>query len=372
MSAKAKRFRKLWQAYGGYLIGMGFVMLAIGLITCFQAYPAAIEQYYSRGFYPYFSYLPKFLFSWIPFSVGDLLYALVLGYLIFLALRSLTALFRSRFAVATRGLLKLLLSIFTLYLYFQLSWGLNYYRQPLQSQLGLAVDSLAQADFLAVLDKYIERCNTLRPGLSPARFDRDLAKLELEELMRSDKQLGAALSKTMLRAKSPLSSKLVSYFTVTGYFNPLTQEVQVNAQIPIISYPFTVVHELTHQMGIGFEDECNFVAYLKLKDHENPWYRYAASYETLQYLLRTVYYQDPKVYKAYHAKLSDLVLADLKAEREFWQAYSGWINNLTDFVYQGYLQHNNQPEGMARYSMMTRLVVAWELKELKEQSQHNL
>src|SRR5690606_14010320 len=118
-------------------------------------------------------------------------------------------------------------------------------------------------DYLEVLDKYIQRANQLREELQLEDLDRTQAKKELEKLMEADALFAGVLSKTQVRTKAPISSELISYFTVTGYFNPFTQEVQVNQQIPIASYPFTVVHELAHQMGIGFEDECNFIAFLK-------------------------------------------------------------------------------------------------------------
>src|SRR5690606_28798732 len=156
------------------------------------------------------------------------------------------------------------------------------------------------------------------------------------------------------------SSHLVSFFTVTGYFNPFTQEVQVNQLMPKTSYPFTVAHELAHQMGIGFEDECNFVAFLVLHNDSNSWYRYAAYYETVQYLLRPLFYQDRLLYNNYANLLSEKVKSDLYKDQEFWKSYYGWINQLSSFFYSGYLRHNNQPEGVARYTLMGRLVVAWE------------
>ena len=43
------------------------------------------------------------------------------------------------------------------YVLFYVSWGLNYYRQPLSVQMGLQTDSLSKADYVLVLDKYIEQ-----------------------------------------------------------------------------------------------------------------------------------------------------------------------------------------------------------------------
>ena len=43
-----------------------------------------VEQYYTYGIYPYISRTLRFLFGWIPFSIGDLLY---IGAVIFLVLK---------------------------------------------------------------------------------------------------------------------------------------------------------------------------------------------------------------------------------------------------------------------------------------------
>lgn len=362
--ASKNQYRKRYSSPLYWGIGI-CVLLLIGCEVA-KHDPSWIERYYSQGFYSYFSYLPKVLFGWLPFSLGDLFYVAVVVSILFLCLQLLRAMWRRHFSVAWNHFLKLILTILALYLFFYVSWGLNYYRIPMTHHLELQVDSLTKKDYLYVLDKYIERCNSLRATIKPEQLDKTKAKGELEILMQQDVSLNPILSHTQVQAKSPLSSTLVSYFTVTGYFNPFTHEVQVNEKMPIVSYPFTVVHELGHQMGIGFEDECNFTAFLKLVDHPEPWYRYAAAYETVQYVLRSLRMEDQALFEEYYNKLSPLVLADMATERAFWKKYSGWVEGLTSYLYSGYLQHNNQPEGIERYSMMSRMVVAWEIKQKAE------
>ena len=36
--------------------------------------PETVEQVYSLGIFPFFSKLSRYIFGWIPFSVGDLIY----------------------------------------------------------------------------------------------------------------------------------------------------------------------------------------------------------------------------------------------------------------------------------------------------------
>lgn len=350
----------LTSGHKGYFIAIAVCLVVMFVLSWIKQSPAFIEQYYSRQFYPVFSYLPKFLFGWLPFSVGDICYVLLSGSLLWLAISSVIALVKRKWGIAQKRLMRLVLVLLGTYIYFYVSWGLHYYRIPLQQQLGLQIDTIVQEDYIEILDRYIIEINQLREQLDTSIMDKPQARQALQQLMDESGDRLPMLSRTQVRAKQPLSSELVSYFTVTGYFNPFTQEVQVNGNMPKTSYPFTVVHELAHQMGIGFEDECNFIAFLMLRDHSNIWYRYAAYYETVQYLLRPLYFEDKMLYESYVAKLSADVRRDYAEERLFWEQYYGAFNRLTNVFYGSYLRHNNQPEGMARYSLMSRLVIAWE------------
>src|SRR5690606_22496256 len=159
--------------------------------------------------------------------------------------------------------------------------------------------------------------NDIREKIDLENQQRKGVRKDLEEWVRQDTQFYDILSRSQIHGKAPISSTAVSYFTVSGYFNPFTLEVQVNQHIPMASYPFVTVHELAHQMGIGFEDECNFIAFRKLLVHEDEWYRYSACYAAIQYLLYPLY-EEIELFEQYKAMLSPQVQKDLDEERAFW------------------------------------------------------
>lgn len=356
---KTKQHKQLKRQY----ITIAVFLLLLLLLSWFKQSPDIVERYYSRGFYPVFSYFPKLLVGWLPFSFGDLFYAILVFLLVLPLVLMLIKLFKKQWIQAWSCFLRFTIVCLIAYSYFYISWGLNYYRIPLEQQLQLRTDSLSQDDYLEVLERYIAKTNQLRSQLDSTVLDRKKTQSDLEELMRHNSALLPMLARTQVHAKNPLSSELASYFTVTGYLNPFTQEVQVNAIAPVTSYPFTVVHELSHQMGIGLEDECNFIAFLALHDHPNLRYQYSAYYETVEYLLRPLYFQDEPRYRAYVNKLSSEVRQDYVNDRLFWKRYRSSFERLMSIFYGNYLKHNNQPEGVARYSLMSRLVVAWDIKE---------
>src|SRR4051812_36588637 len=51
------------------------ILIIIVLIKIATFYPAWIEKNYSRGIYPNISWFYRMAFGWVPFSVGDILYA---------------------------------------------------------------------------------------------------------------------------------------------------------------------------------------------------------------------------------------------------------------------------------------------------------
>ena len=72
------------------------VLVLIVLIKIFSLFPYAVEKYYSNGIYPVISRLLRFLFGWLPFSIGDLLYALAGIYLLIKAVQFIRAIFKKQ------------------------------------------------------------------------------------------------------------------------------------------------------------------------------------------------------------------------------------------------------------------------------------
>ena len=339
------------------LIGIAIAIGLILFINYFCLDPLRVEEWYSLGFYQLVAFLPKGLFGWIPFSFGDLLYGIIVIGLLYLFIKIFIDLIYKRYANSINGVLYFFISLLFLYISFNGLWGINYYRVPVAKQLNLAVDTVLKQDHLMVLAKQIDLLNSLRDQLDVKSIDKIGAMPELEEIMRTDQDF-QMLTKTQVKIKHPLFLQAASYIGVSGYFNPFTHEAHVNSKMPFPSYPFTVVHELAHQMGIGFEDECNFIAFKKLKNNPTLWYRYSAYYQSVQYLLRSLYLVDRELFEEYKMKLSQTVKDDLRNEQLYWAEYTGWISDLTSLFYDQYLKHNNQLEGMARYGMVSRLIIA--------------
>jgi hypothetical protein len=111
-------FQRKNRFYLGVIAICTLLLMALPFI---QGNPEWVEKYYARGFYPVYSYLSIILFSWLPFSVGDLFYALVvvtIGYLLYQIFGSIVKRSRQQALLRTLQLIALLLF---LYCYFYIN-----------------------------------------------------------------------------------------------------------------------------------------------------------------------------------------------------------------------------------------------------------
>lgn len=321
----------------------------------------SIEKIYSQQVYPFVNRVKGGVWGWFPWSVGDLFYILVSVWLFFLAFVCIRSLLKKK--KVWRYLIQLYISIVFLWVSFDLSWGLNYYRMPFHTYLNLKIAEVDQDKYNVLIEDYILKTNELREKIDTSHQDKEAAKKEIAVWIQEDTKWEDYLSKHNLRLKRPVFSPFISYTLVSGYFNPFTHEAHANEDIPSSTYPFTVAHELAHKMGVGFEDECNFMAFLYLKESEDPWYRYAAYLSATQYFLRDMHHMDSDVYERLLTLFSEKVKLDLLEENEYWEKYASFYGTLSSRFYHFYLLGNNQPEGLARYSQVSRLLYSWENRQ---------
>ena len=72
------------------------LIIATILIKWASWYPGFVERNYSNGVYPLIARVQRFLFGWLPISVGDLFYAFLGVVILYKVLRFFNMLFRKR------------------------------------------------------------------------------------------------------------------------------------------------------------------------------------------------------------------------------------------------------------------------------------
>ena len=134
-----------------WLVGLGVAAL---ITFCINQFPLLIEKYYSTGLYPYISRGERILFGWLPFSLGDILYGVVIIWLIVGPVKFFRRLRKkqiSKFLLLhnSRRLLQICLLV---YVSFNWLWGFNYNRLGSAYQLQLTFSKYSDAELIRLVD----------------------------------------------------------------------------------------------------------------------------------------------------------------------------------------------------------------------------
>src|ERR1700738_477393 len=148
-------------------IKRSIIWIILGLLAAaiqvFALFPGAVEKYYSTGIYPVISRLQRLLFGWIPFSIGDLLYGAVAGWLLyglfFLIRKSIKKQVGREYILSV--IRRLIFFPTLVYVLFNLLWGLNYDRKGIASQLQLDVKPYSTAELTDILQLIVNKLNLL-------------------------------------------------------------------------------------------------------------------------------------------------------------------------------------------------------------------
>ena len=300
-----------------------FLFFQIGFVKIASLYPELVERYYTGGIYPFISKSLRYVFGWIPFSIGDLFYAVTIVFLLRIVFKFV---FKKRHRKSSFFQLTAILSV--LYGLFYLLWGLNYSRVPVIKKLSLKNENYDIVKLESLTDQIVLKLDSLHAQLS--EHDSLSVKVpysKAEILKRSTygyKKLSQRFSDFKYQnhsVKKSIFSLPLTYMGFSGYLNPFTGEAQVDHLIPDLNLLFTSSHEIAHQLGIASESEANFVGFLASIHHDDPYFQYAGFLLAFRYALFDLYRFDPEKYAHYLDQPKPGILKNMKESDDFWKEY---------------------------------------------------
>lgn len=334
------------------------------LIRLFSFNSARVEQYYSTGIYPYISGFLRKLFGWLPFSFGDILYGMVVCWLIILIVQTVNALFKKQFFA--RGAIPIIQSIVVklllIYIFFNVLWGINYNRKGIASQLGLRVGKYSVTELKTLNGVLLQKVN----ASSSLLLQEPAIGMNSGKIFSRSQEAYKMLNKQFHfldyhppSIKSSIWGWLGNYVGFLGYYNPFTGEGQVNTTIPKFLQSFTTCHEIAHQLGYAKENEANFVGYLAAVASNDPSLHYSVYLDLFLYANRNLYQTDSAAANIFSKGLLPAVKSDLKEWRKFNARHKNPVEPVIRWMYGKYLESNEQPSGMLSYDEVTGFLVAY-------------
>lgn len=335
------------------------LIIQIILISILKNFPQFIEQFYSNGLYIFISKLMRYVFGWLPFSIGDIFYTLAGIYSIRWLIIN-----RKRIIKDTKNwLLDIGATVSVAYFAFHILWAFNYYRQPLYKSLHIEAEYTTE-QLVGFTKRLIEKSNTIHNQLA----ENDSTKVEMPftktEVFKKVKNGYDELSKTYPHLnyqpkslKKSIYSTALTYMGFSGYLNPFTNEAQVNGLIPVYKFPTTACHEAAHQLGYAAENEANFIGSLAAMHNDNLHFKYSGYTFGLRYCLVEIFRRDKDLYYQILSTVNKGILKNYQETEDFWKSYENPLEPIFEKTFDNFLKANNQSAGMKSYSYVVALLV---------------
>lgn len=330
------------------LLLLGFSLI----IFLLSFFPDFVLNFYSNGLYIAISTTLRRLSSIFPFAIGDILYAVIVIYLLRLILQYFWRVKKQGWQKKDRIIIpvSILNTFLIFYISFNLLWGLNYSRPSVSKLLNISSTKYSVKELVLLAHYFIDQTNKLQPQTSQ-NLSYTINQLQQKAAIdyHSATTKNSFFNYRQPTVKPVINGWLISKIGIEGYYNPLSAEANVNMKLPAWVLPFVTCHEIAHQLGVAKEDEANLVAYLVGSKSKDVNFQYSVNYNMLRYILLEIRIKSPEDYIALREKIDPAVLANFKAENEFWAKYNGQMSTYMGIAFDKFLKFNKQPKGIDSY-----------------------
>ncbi len=347
-----------------------FLGALCAIIHFFSSNKQNVETMYSTNWYASFAKYYRAFFASIPFSVGDILYAIAICFLCIKLFQFFRFLFskerRKTFPTIWKPTaLKLFNFLSILYILFNLLWGINYNRIGIAAQLNLTNEKYTLQDLKNINALLVQKINENKIALQSTTEKKNTTATMFSNTKTAYDS--AAKKYSFLAYQNPCIKKSMfawfcNYASIYGYYNPFTAEANINTDVPAFTQPFTTSHEVAHQLGYAKEMEANFVGYLAATNSGDALFKYSTYTDLFSYANNTLYIADSSAANACRKLLLPAVIEDFKERRRFSKAHVGILEPLIKIIYGKFLEQNEQPMGILSYDEVTAFIIAFHKK----------
>ena len=256
-------------------------------------------------------------------------------------------------------------------------FGLNYYAGPLADDIRLDVGRYSVNELAEATEYYRDKANELAPLV-----DRDAeGNVDFSDFHTLAAMAGEGFHTLTYDYSYPIFAgstvpvkelgwaDMYTSMGITGFTCGITGEAAVNPQIPDVTLPFTMCHEMAHRMCSASEKDANFAAFLACSVHEDIQFRYSAYYMAYRYCYSALATAQSTNAAAAAARIdsevSDLLRRDLQHYDRFFNAKKDEkATKVADTVNDTYLKSSGESAGVASYGQVCDLLVNWHIQQI--------
>ena len=256
----------------------------------------------------------------------------------------------------------------TVYFLNTLVFGLNYYAGPLAEDIRLEVRRYDVEELTNATVYYRDKANFLAKQVK-----RDASgDVAFEDFGVLAKKAGDGFHTLVYKFSYPVFagstvpvkelgwSDMYTSMGITGVTMGITGEAAVNPQIPAVSIPFTMCHEMAHRMSIANERDANFAGFLASMANEDIQYQYSAYFMAYRYCYSALLSVNAQA----AARVSGEVNAELQHDMDSYTRLFSTRQNkaatkVANTANDTYLRTSGDSSGIGSYGEVTDLLVSW-------------
>ena len=251
-------------------------------------------------------------------------------------------------------------------------FGLNYYAGPLADDIRLEVYQYDVEELTRATVYYRDKANFLaqqvkRDANGDVAFDdfdtlAEKAENGFHNLVY--KYSYPVFAGSTLPVKELGWANMYTSMGITGVTMGITGEAAVNPQIPVMSLPFTMCHEMAHRMSIANERDANFTGFLACMANEDIQYQYSGYFMAYRYCYNALAGANTMETASAAARVDSGVNAELKRDMEAYNQLFSTRQNKTatkvaNTANDTYLRASGDSAGIRSYGEVTDLLVSW-------------
>ena len=358
---------KFWKNHKKLHIWLGADLAVLGLYLALRHDRGLMNGFADRITTPLKGALGR-LCALTSLSVMELLYVLAGAAALVYVVGSVIAVVKARGRRGRRAYGAVLLAAdvcLTVYALFCLMWGVNYWTDSFQDRSGITAQPVAAEDLEAVTAYFAQQLADTADSVP--RDENGVYAVSKEQILAESTAVYGGVTEQFpfldfrdTGVKAVRCSHFMSIMGFTGVYFACIGESNVNVDSPACLLPSTVAHELAHQRGIAWEQECNFLGVLASVTSGMPDYVYSGWLLGFIHLGNALYETDPEAYWAIRNALPETVSADLRDNNAYWDQFrDNVVEKVSDTVYDAALKSYGDANGMKSYSMVVELLVAY-------------